>query len=80
MPGQLLIYKTEDGRAKIEARLEVETVWLSQALMSDLFQTNKQNISLHLQNIFEEKINQARKKHNRFLQELGLPLLPGREK
>lgn len=54
MTGQMLIYQTEDGRLKIEARLEGETLWLSQQQMADLFQTSKQNISLHLQNIFEE--------------------------
>ncbi len=52
--GQLLVYQSEDGRVKIEVRLENETVWLTQKNMADLFQTTKQNISLHLQNIFKE--------------------------
>ena len=50
----ILIYQTEDGRTRIDVRLEDETVWLSQQLMAELFQTTKQNISLHLQNIFNE--------------------------
>lgn len=54
MTGQMLIYQTEDGRLKIEARLEGETLWLSQQQMADLFQTSQQNISLHLQNIYED--------------------------
>ena len=53
--GQFLVYPTEDGRMKIEVRLENETVWLTQQHLAELFQTTKQNISLHLQNIFAEK-------------------------
>jgi hypothetical protein len=51
---QIIIYQTETGETKLEVRLENETVWLTQKLMAELFQTTKQNISLHLQNIFEE--------------------------
>jgi hypothetical protein len=53
--GQFLIYQTQDGRFKVEARLDNETLWLTQQQMADLFQTSKQNISLHLKNIFEEQ-------------------------
>ena len=49
-----LLYTTPDGNQKIEVRLEHETVWLTQAAMAELFQTTKQNISLHLKNIFKE--------------------------
>ena len=49
-----LLYTTSDGKEKIEVRLENETVWVTQAAMAELFQTTKQNISLHLKNIFEE--------------------------
>ncbi len=52
---QIIIYQTENGQTKIDVRFEGETVWLSQQLMADLFQTTKQNISLHISNIFEEK-------------------------
>ena len=51
---QIIIYKTEDGVTKIDVRLENETVWLSQMQMAELFQTTKQNISLHINNIFRE--------------------------
>jgi len=51
---QILIYPTERGQTKIEVRLENETVWLTQKLMAELFQTTKQNISLHIQNIYNE--------------------------
>ena len=49
---ELLIYQTEDGRTRIQVRLEDETVWLTQADMAQLFQTTPQNITLHLKNIF----------------------------
>ena len=52
--GQFLVYTAEDGRAKIDVRLENETVWLTQQHMADLFQTTKQNVSLHLRTIFAE--------------------------
>ena len=52
--GQFLVYPTEDGRTKIDVRLENETVWLSQQHLADLFQTSKQNVGQHLKNIFEE--------------------------
>jgi len=51
---ELLIYQTEDGRTRIQVRLEDETVWLTQADMAQLFQTTPQNITLHLKNIFQE--------------------------
>ena len=51
---ELLLYQTEDGQTKIDVRLEEETVWLSQKQMVELFQTTKQNISLHIKNIYEE--------------------------
>lgn len=52
---QLLIYRTEDGKIKIETRFQDETVWLTQKQLSELFQTTPQNITLHLKNIYEEQ-------------------------
>lgn len=52
--GNMVIYQTEGGRARIECRLVDETVWLSQALMGELFDRSKKTISEHLQNLFEE--------------------------
>lgn len=51
---QIIIYQTQDGITKIDVRMEDETFWLSQAQMAELFQTTKQNISLHINNAFEE--------------------------
>lgn len=50
----LIIYNTEDGRTRIEVRLLDETVWLTQAQMSELFDKDKRTISEHIQNIFKE--------------------------
>lgn len=50
----ILIYQTEDGKTKIETRLENETVWLTQAQLCELFQKSKSTISEHIKNIFEE--------------------------
>ncbi len=52
--GQLLVYRAEDGRVKIDVRLENESLWLTQQQMAELFQTTQQNISLHTQNIYQE--------------------------
>jgi hypothetical protein len=52
--GNLIIYQTEDGHSKVECRLVDETIWLSQALMGELFDRSKKTISEHLQNLFGE--------------------------
>lgn len=52
--GQFIVYKAEDGTLKLDVRLEGETVWLTQNLMAELFQTKKQNISYHINSIYEE--------------------------
>ncbi len=52
--GQFLVYQAEDGKLKLDVRFEDESVWLTQQLTADLFQTTKQNINLHIQNIYEE--------------------------
>lgn len=51
---EIILYQTEDGQSRIQVRLEGGTVWLTQVLMAELFQTTKQNISLHLKNLFVE--------------------------
>ncbi len=51
---QIIIYQSEKGETRLEVRLQNETVWLTQKLMAELFQTTPQNITIHLKNIFEE--------------------------
>ena len=58
--GDIIIYQTDNGLTKIDVRVENETVWLSQQQMAKLYDTTKQNISLHIKNIFdEEELNEA---------------------
>jgi len=52
--GNIIIYQAPDGTTNLDVRLENDTVWLTQAQMVDLFQTTKQNVSLHIGNIFKE--------------------------
>jgi len=52
--GEIILYKTPEGETEIDVKLEEETVWLNQAQMVQLFQTTKQNVSLHVNNIFKE--------------------------
>ena len=50
----IILYQTEDGRTRIQCRFENETLWLTQALIAELFQTTPQNVTLHLKSIYEE--------------------------
>ena len=52
--GEIILYSTEDGRARVECRFAGETVWLTQALMAELYQKDVRTINEHLQNLFEE--------------------------
>lgn len=51
--GEIVLYRSDEN-ISLEVKLERETVWLSQAQMVELFQTTKQNVSLHISNIFKE--------------------------
>lgn len=52
--GEILLYRTEDGRTEIQVTLQDETVWLSQAQMAELFQKDVRTINEHIKNIYEE--------------------------
>jgi prophage maintenance system killer protein len=54
MENQIEIYISPDGQAHIETKFEDETVWLTQKMMADLFQTTVPNINMHLRNVFNE--------------------------
>ncbi len=56
--GEIMIYKTKDGETFIDVKMEEETVWLTQAQMVDLFHTTKQNVSLHINNVYKENATQ----------------------
>jgi hypothetical protein len=65
--GQFLVYQAEDGTLKLDVRLEDETVWLTQPLMAELFQTTQQNISQHILNIYEEEELPPEATHKKYL-------------
>jgi len=50
----IILYQTEDGRTRIQCRFEDETIWLTQALISELYQKDVRTINEHLVNVFEE--------------------------
>lgn len=50
----IVIYESEDGQSHLDVRLEEETVWLTQAQIAMLFETTPQNITMHLNNVFDE--------------------------
>lgn len=52
---ELILYTSDDGQTRLHLRVEAETIWLSQMEIAELFQTTKQNVSLHAKNIFEDK-------------------------
>lgn len=52
--GEILLYQTEDGETRIEARMVNESVWLSLGQMAELFQRDKSVISRHISNVFED--------------------------
>jgi len=52
--GKVLVYESPDGQARVDVRLERETVWLTQRQMADLFDTSTDNVGLHLKNVFAD--------------------------
>ena len=72
---QIIIYQTDDDQTQIDVRLENETVWLTQAQMAELFQTDRTSIVRHINKIYADdeldrdstcaKIAQVQKEGNR---------------
>ncbi len=52
--GEVIIYQPDDKSTMLEVRIEDETVWLTQMQMAELFQTTRNNITLHIGNLFKE--------------------------
>lgn len=65
--GEIILYQTDDGTARIECRFVDESIWLTQRLMAALFQTSVPNISQHLTAIFEEGEVEARRTVKKYL-------------
>ena len=53
MNNEIIIYQTEDGQTRVDVRMENETVWLTQAQMAELFQTDRTSIVRHINNIYK---------------------------
>lgn len=53
--GEIVIYTSADGKISLDAKLENETIWLSQNMMAKLFETTPQNITMHIKNIYEDE-------------------------
>ncbi len=51
---EFVLYQTEDGQARVHVRLDIDTVWLTQATLAELYQTTPQNITLHVNAIYAE--------------------------
>lgn len=54
MKNNMLIYVSKDGTIKVDVNLQEDTIWMSQEVMANLYDTTKNNISMHLKNIFDE--------------------------
>lgn len=50
----ILVYQTEDGRIRVDVRIEANTVWLNQNQLAELFDTSRPNITQHIRNVFAE--------------------------
>ena len=76
---QFLVYESESGEIKLDVRFDGETVWLNQLQLAELFQTTQQNISLHINNIYEERELTLEATHKEYLlvRKEGISL-PGR--
>lgn len=53
--GEIILYQTPDNLTELNVRYEEDTVWLTQEQMAELFQTTRNNITLHISNIFKRK-------------------------
>ncbi|MGH6608628.1 MAG: virulence RhuM family protein, partial [Burkholderiaceae bacterium] len=53
--GEIIVYEAADGDVRVEAKLDRETLWLSQRQMAEVFDTTPENVLMHLQNVFKER-------------------------
>lgn len=53
--GEIIVYESGDGEARVDVRFEEETVWLTHCQMAEVFQSTPQNIVMHLRNVFSSK-------------------------
>ncbi|KFJ92507.1 virulence RhuM family protein [Ectopseudomonas oleovorans] len=65
--GDILLYESQEGRLRLEVRLQDETLWLTQQQLAELFQTTQQNVSQHIRNIYDEGELEPAATHKKFL-------------
>ena len=53
---ELILYTSDDGQTRLHLRVETDTIWLSQLEIAELFQTTKQNVSLHAYSVVKESL------------------------
>lgn len=53
---ELILYTSDDGQTRLHLRVETDTIWLSQLDIAELFQTTKQNVSLHAHSVVKESL------------------------
>lgn len=53
---ELILYTSDDGQTRLHLRVETESIWLSQLEIAELFQTTKQNVSLHAHSVVKESL------------------------
>lgn len=53
---ELILYTSDDGQTRLHLRVETESIWLSQLDIAELFQTTKQNVSLHAHSVVKESL------------------------
>lgn len=53
---ELILYTSDDGQTRLHLRVETDTIWLSQLEIAELFQTTKQNVSLHAHSVVKESL------------------------
>jgi hypothetical protein len=51
---EIILYQTEDGRTRVQCRFENETIWLTQALIAELFETTPKDVTLHMKSAVAE--------------------------
>ena len=54
MKNNMIIYASKDGNIKVDVNILEDDIWMSQDIMANLYDTTKNNISMHLKNIFDD--------------------------
>lgn len=72
----IILYQTEDTRTRIQCRFEDNTIWLMQTLIAERLQTTPQNVTLHLEAVYEERELEEEATCKDYLQVRSVPFRP----